>query len=141
MRRIIQRKDTAMSPHFEAIGIVVSDMGKSLAFYRQLGLDIPADADDQPHVEASLPGGLRLMWDTAETVRSFDPGWQPAAGGPQVGLAFACDSPSDVDATYDSLVGLGYEGHKAPWDAPWGQRYAMMHDPDGNSVDLFAPAG
>jgi catechol 2,3-dioxygenase-like lactoylglutathione lyase family enzyme len=130
-----------MSPHFEAIGIVVSDMGKSLAFYRQLGLDIPADADDQPHVEASLPGGLRLMWDTADTVRSFDPGWQPAAGGPQVGLAFACDSPSDVDATYDSLVGLGYEGHKAPWDAPWGQRYAMMHDPDGNSVDLFAPAG
>jgi catechol 2,3-dioxygenase-like lactoylglutathione lyase family enzyme len=130
-----------MSPRFEAIGIVVSDMGKSLAFYRQLGLDIPADADEQPHVEASLPGGLRLMWDTADTVRSFDPGWQPAAGGPQVGLAFACDSPSDVDATYDSLVGLGYEGHKAPWDAPWGQRYAMMHDPDGNSVDLFAPAG
>jgi catechol 2,3-dioxygenase-like lactoylglutathione lyase family enzyme len=130
-----------MSPRFEAIGIVVSDMGKSLAFYRQLGLDIPADADDQPHVEASLPGGLRLMWDTADTIRSFDPGWQPAAGGPQVGLAFACDSPSDVDATYDSLVGLGYEGHKAPWDAPWGQRYAMMHDPDGNSVDLFAPAG
>ena len=130
-----------MSPRFEAIGIVVSDMGKSLAFYRQLGLDIPADADDQPHVEASLPGGLRLMWDTTDTLRSFDPGWQPAAGGPQVGLAFACDSPSDVDATYDRLVGLGYEGHKAPWDAPWGQRYAMMHDPDGNSVDLFAPAG
>ena len=32
-----------------------------------------------------------------------------------------------------------YEGHKAPWDAFWGQRYAMIRDPDGNEVDLFAP--
>jgi catechol 2,3-dioxygenase-like lactoylglutathione lyase family enzyme len=126
-------------PRLDAIGIVVSDMGKSLAFYRHLGLDVPADADNEPHVEASLPGGLRLLWDTVETVRSFDPDWKPASGGPQVGLAFACGTAADVDATYESLVGLGYEGHKAPWDAPWGQRYAMMHDPDGNSVDLFAP--
>jgi uncharacterized glyoxalase superfamily protein PhnB len=26
----------------------------------------------------------------------------------------------------------------APWDAFWGQRYATVLDPDGNSVDLFA---
>jgi uncharacterized glyoxalase superfamily protein PhnB len=25
-----------------------------------------------------------------------------------------------------------------PWDADWGQRYAQVKDPDGNSVDLFA---
>lgn len=29
-------------------------------------------------------------------------------------------------------------GHKAPWDAFWGQRYAVVVDPDGNLVDLFA---
>ena len=127
------------APRLDAIGIVVSDMGKSLAFYRRLGLPIPADGDDQPHVEASLPGGLRLLWDTVETVRSFDPEWQPPSGGHRIGLAFACGTAAGVDATYESLVGLGYEGHKPPWDAPWGQRYAMMHDPDGNSVDLVAP--
>jgi catechol 2,3-dioxygenase-like lactoylglutathione lyase family enzyme len=127
------------SPRLDAVGIVVSDMGKSLAFYRRLGLSIPADADGQPHVEASLPGGLRILWDTVETVRSFDPDWQPPSGGQRIGLAFACGTASVVDATYESLTGLGYEGHKAPWDAPWGQRYAMMHDPDGNSVDFFAP--
>jgi len=39
---------------------VVSDMAVTLAFYRRLGLDIPPEADDQPHAEAELGGGLRL---------------------------------------------------------------------------------
>jgi len=34
---------------------------------------------------------------------------------------------------------IGHRAHKAPWDAFWGQRYAQVLDPDGNSVDLFAP--
>lgn len=33
----------------------------------------------------------------------------------------------------------GHEGHLAPWDAVWGQRYATVHDPDGNAVGLYAP--
>jgi catechol 2,3-dioxygenase-like lactoylglutathione lyase family enzyme len=120
------------------IGIVVADMARSLAFYRRLGLDIPADADGEPHVETTLPGGLRLAWDTVETIRSFDPEWAAPSGSPRVGLAFLCESPADVDRAYDTLVAAGHEGHKAPWDAFWGQRYAVMHDPDGNSIDLFA---
>lgn len=128
-----------MAPRFDLIGLVVADMGASLAFYRRLGLDIPPDSDDQPHVEAVLPGGLRFAWDTADTVRSFDPSWQQPTGGPAVGLAFLCDSPSEVDKTHDALVDAGYRSHKAPWDAFWGQRYATVEDPDGNHVDLFAP--
>jgi catechol 2,3-dioxygenase-like lactoylglutathione lyase family enzyme len=123
----------------DLIGLVVEDMGRSLAFYRELGLDLPEDGDGQPHVETTLPGGLRLAWDTRETIRSFDPDWQPASGGQQMGLAFRLDSPADVDAAYERLVSLGYEGHKAPWNAPWGQRYALVRDPDGNSTDLFSP--
>jgi uncharacterized glyoxalase superfamily protein PhnB len=53
-------------------------------------------------------------------------------------LAFLCDSPADVDASYADFVAAGCNGHKEPWDAFWGQRYAMMVDPDGNSVELFA---
>jgi catechol 2,3-dioxygenase-like lactoylglutathione lyase family enzyme len=128
-----------MTPRIEVIGVVVADMARSLAFYRRLGLDFPADADSQPHVEAALPGGLRLAFDTVETVRSFNPEWTPATGGPATALAFACDSPAEVDATYADLVGAGYDGHLEPWDAFWGQRYAVVHDPDGHGVDLFAP--
>ena len=129
-----------MPARLDMIGMVVQDMARSLAFYRQLGLDLPPDADSQPHVETTLPNGLRLAWDTVETIRSFDPDWTPPTGGPRVALAFLCDSPADVDRTYSTLTGLGYEGHKEPWDAFWGQRYAVVHDPDGNSIDLFAPS-
>jgi catechol 2,3-dioxygenase-like lactoylglutathione lyase family enzyme len=128
-----------MTARFAAIGLVVSDMSRSLAFYKLLGLEVPTD--DEPHAEAALPGGLRLMWDTEETVRSIDPSWTPPSGGTRASLAFACDSPADVDATYAAVTEAGHGGHLEPWDAPWGQRYAVVHDPDGNSVDLFAPFG
>ena len=128
-----------MTPRFDVVGIVVADMERSLAFYRLLGLDIPAGAGDQPHVEATIAGGLRIAWDTVDTVRSFDPEWAPPVGGSRISLAFACDDPADVDRVYSELVAAGHVGHLAPWDAFWGQRYAVVHDPDGNGVDLFAP--
>ncbi|MFJ5100146.1 VOC family protein [Streptomyces sp. NPDC088554] len=104
-------------PRFDSVGLVVSDMAASLAFYRLLGLDLPADADTAPHVEASLPGGLRLLWDTEETVRSYDPGWTRPTGGERTGLAFRCTGPAEVDATHDALVAAGYRSHLTPWDA------------------------
>ena len=128
-----------MAARLDVIGIVVDDMAASLAFYRRLGLEFPDGADREPHVEASLPGGLRLALDTVETIRSFDPAWMPAAGSGRMSLAFLCDSPADVDAMFRALVDAGHESHLEPFDAFWGQRYATVHDPDGNAVDLFAP--
>ncbi|MCU1344343.1 MAG: glyoxalase [Acidimicrobiia bacterium] len=127
-----------MTVRLDLVGIVVADMARSLAFYRRLGLDVPADADSQPHVEAQLPGGLRLAWDTVEVIRSFDPHWTPPTGGHGLSVAFACDSPAEVDSTYADLLAAGAAGHLEPWDAFWGMRYAVVRDPDGNSVDLFA---
>jgi len=121
------------------IGIVVQDMAASLAFYRALGVPIAEGQDDAPHVDATLDGGVALAWDTVETIRSFDPGFTPASGGHRIALAFAQESPADVDAVYAGLVAAGHTGHVAPFDAFWGQRYATVLDPDGNAVDLFAP--
>ncbi|MEV7084682.1 VOC family protein [Streptomyces sp. NPDC093085] len=132
---------SASAPGFDAIGLVVSDMAASLAFYRRLGLDLPAVADTAPHAEATLPSGLRVLWDTEETVRSYDPGWTRPGGGGRVGLAFRCADPAAVDATYAALTGAGHRGHLPPWDAVWGQRYAVILDPDGCEVSLFADAG
>lgn len=127
-----------MAPTFTVIGMVVADMAASLAFYRRLGFDIPADKDQEPHVEAPLPGGTKLAWDTATEIQKFDPSWRSPAGSPRMALAFACADPAEVDRIYAELVKAGYEGHKEPWDAFWGMRYAVVHDPDGNGVDLFA---
>ncbi len=127
-----------MNLSLSIIEMVVADMPATLAFYRRLGLSIPADADQQPHVDIEVPGGLRLAFDTRDTIRSFDPGWEEPKGGHRMALAFACDSPAAVDAAYAELTGAGYAGHLPPWDAFWGMRYAVVHDPDGTPVDLFA---
>jgi catechol 2,3-dioxygenase-like lactoylglutathione lyase family enzyme len=127
-----------MAPTFDLVGLPVADMTASLAFYRRLGLDIDPKADLEPHVEVALPGGLRIAFDTHETIRSFDPDFTPPQGG-SISLAFRCADPAEVDSTYADLVGAGHEGHLPPWDAFWGQRYAVVLDPDGNGVDLFAP--
>ena len=129
-----------MTPRLDLIGIVTADMARSLAFYRLLGLSFDDGAEDAPHVEVTLPGGVRLAWDTVDTIRSFDPAWSTPSGGARVALAFDCDTPAGVDATFEQLVAAGADGHLPPWDAVWGQRYAVVHDPDGNSIDLFAAA-
>ncbi|MFI7499722.1 VOC family protein [Streptomyces sp. NPDC049687] len=128
-----------MSTRFDAIGLVVSDMAASVAFYRRLGFAFPDGAEREPHAEARLPGGLRLLLDTEDTVRSFHPGWRAPSGGGRASLALRCEGPAEVDAVYEELVGAGLHGELKPWDAFWGQRYAVVHDPDGNGVDLFAP--
>ncbi len=127
-----------MAPRFDLIGTVVTDMARTLDFYRRLGLEIPAGAESEPHVEITLPNGIRLAWDTVETVRSFHPRWTAPAGSPRASLAFLCADPAEVDRYWKELTEAGHHGELPPWDAFWGQRYAVLHDPDGNGVDLFA---
>lgn len=129
-----------MSAQFSAIGIVTRDLERSLAFYRQLGLDIPDGSENQPHVEVALPGGLRLLWDTLETIQSFDPDYRMPADGHRMSLAFEFASSAEVDDAYAQLT-RDHEGYQEPWDAFWGQRYAVVLDPDGNAIDLFAGLG
>ena len=129
-----------MAARLGLVEIVVQDMARSLAFYRRLGLDVPLEADREPHVDVALPGGLRLAWDTVATIRSFDTEWTPPSGGHRIGLSFRVDTPADVDRAFADVVGAGYSAYKAPWDAFWGQRYAIVLDPDGNAIDLFADA-
>ncbi|GAB3119718.1 VOC family protein [Glaciibacter psychrotolerans] len=128
-----------MAITFNFIGLVVADLGRSLDFYRRLGLEIPEISDDEGHVEAALPGGLRLGWDTIETVRTFDPTWTAPTGSHRVALAFDCETPAEVDRVFAEMTEAGFAVHVQPWDAFWGQRYATLLDPDGNAVDLYAP--
>jgi uncharacterized glyoxalase superfamily protein PhnB len=120
------------------VGLVVQDMARALAFYRLLGLDIPADEDDAAHVEFSGASGLVMGFDTEEAVRASDPLWQAPAGGQRVNLQFEMDSAAAVDAAYERLVAAGAGDYAAPWDAFWGQRFGRVTDPDGNVVSLFA---
>ncbi|HEY6959326.1 MAG TPA: VOC family protein [Candidatus Limnocylindria bacterium] len=122
-------------PRLDAIGIVSADMKESVRFYRLLGLEVPDATED--HLEATLPSGMRLMFDAVSLAKQLDPEWTRPTGHP-FALAFACASPKEVDEIYARIVAAGYRGKAAPFDAFWGQRYATVLDPDGNAVDLFA---
>ena len=124
-------------PNLNAIGIAVSDMAASIRFYRLLGLDVP-ETPDEGHVDAFLPNGVRFMLDSEDVMRSFREDWTRQTGN-QVGIALECGSPAEVDETYARVTEAGFHGDKEPWDAFWGQRYAMLLDPDGVEVSLYAP--
>ena len=128
-----------MSPQLDFFGIVVSDMARSVAFYRRLGLEFPEGAEKDQHVEAPLPGGIRYALDTEEVMRSFDPDWKRPSDGHATGGAFRCESPEEVDWVYRELLEAGAKPYKEPFDAFWGQRYAQLQDPDGTVIDLYAP--
>jgi catechol 2,3-dioxygenase-like lactoylglutathione lyase family enzyme len=123
-------------PELNACGIVASDMARSIRFYRLLGLDVP-ETPEEGHVDTFLPNGVRFMLDSEEVVRSFLPDWSRETGN-QISLAFECADPAEVDEVYARVVAGGFEGEKEPWDAPWGQRYALLGDPDGVRVNLYA---
>jgi uncharacterized glyoxalase superfamily protein PhnB len=111
-------------------------MARSIAFYRALGADMP-ETPGEGHVEATMPNGTRLMLDTEEVMRSFREGWSRETGN-QFGLAFECSSPAQVDEVYARVTGAGFHGEMEPYDAFWGQRYALLLDPDGVEVALYA---
>ena len=69
-----------MGADLRAVGIVVSDMAASLEFYRELGIAIDGGPTDGGHVDVELEGGIRLMFDTEELMRSFDSAFDVGSG-------------------------------------------------------------
>jgi|LakMenEpi03Aug12_release.lakeMendotaPanAssembly.Ray.scaffolds.fasta_scaffold304023_3 uncharacterized glyoxalase superfamily protein PhnB len=125
-----------------AIGVVSSNIPRSIEFFTLLGISFPTDGSCEAsadHTEAVLPSGLRLMLDSESLVRSLNPNWDwPPENSQTTLLAFDCVSPTNVDAVFQLIVNAGFTSATDPWDAFWGQRYAQVRDQDGNTYDLFA---
>jgi catechol 2,3-dioxygenase-like lactoylglutathione lyase family enzyme len=129
---------TDVSANLGYIYIIVDDMARSLTFYEHLGFTFPPEAFAETHVQAELKNGLLVFWEHVSSVRTYAPDYHPAPYG-RVGLAFQQESPAAVDALFAKFQRLGYRVDRTPWDAPWGHRYAIAYDPDGNSIQIFAP--
>ena len=123
-----------MGPVLNQVNLVVRDMAASAAFYRRLGVDLPADADVHVQVEFE---GLSLELDDATSARWWHAGWR-AEPGPRVVLTFRLESRAAVDATYADLTGVGHPAVQPPFDAFFGSRYAIVSAPDGNDVALMS---
>ena len=108
-----------------AITLAVADMARSVAFYRDcLGLPLLYGGPDAAFASFRVGAGYLNL-----TGQSPDFAWWGRA-------IFYVD---DVDALYQRLTALGLTTDTAPADAPWGERYFHIKDPDGHELSFARP--
>jgi hypothetical protein len=118
------------------VGVIVEDMPRALEFYRRLGVSIPEESDELEHVEVAM-SGLTFFLSTTGAQARWDPARrEPAAGGYRILLEFYVEPAEALDAKYAELTGYGYASHCAPLDVSPTTRFAMVDDPDGNTILL-----
>jgi catechol 2,3-dioxygenase-like lactoylglutathione lyase family enzyme len=126
------------------IGLMTRDMTKSLEFYRCLGIDIPSDSEGKTHVEVKMSGGLTFFLDSNPA--RWDPGFTnedgaeppaPSSRYPSI-LEFYLKDRAVLDAKYKELTGFGYRSRRAPYVTSFGMYFALIYDPDGNTILLSA---
>src|SRR5262245_30536578 len=128
----------------EQINIVVRDMTRSLAFYRLLGVsidEVPAEWAEwaRHHVNGVASNGVRVEFDSVAFAKQWNPGLDEAKLGSAVIPIFHVSSRGEVDQVHARVTAAGHRSHKSPEDAFWGARYAIVEDPDGNSVGIMSP--
>ena len=62
----------------------------------------------------------------------------PEADRPRVMLEFYLKERAAVDAKHSEMTGFGYESAHAPYVTSFGMYFALINDPDGNTVLLSA---
>src|SRR4051794_16825948 len=118
-----------------AVAVSATDLSRAAAFYQLLGFAFPPIEAGTLHLESA--GGGRLMIDAAALLAELN-GGPPRPGNPS-GFALLFASPAEVDEAAGRVAAAGHTVVHQPFDAPWGQRYATVADPDGYRVDLFCP--
>jgi catechol 2,3-dioxygenase-like lactoylglutathione lyase family enzyme len=107
-----------------AVTLLTIDMDKAVAFYQALGFHLlyggPREAFTSFRVGA---GYLNLQVDPAGSVRE-------AIWGRVVFWV------ENVDVLYQRALEAQFAPESAPTDAPWGERYFHIHDPDGHELSF-----
>jgi hypothetical protein len=122
------------------IGVIVEDMPRALEFYRRLGVDVPEGSEDKPHVEVKM-SGLTFFLNTNQRQAKFDPVRMKASGGYRMILEFYLKQKEQVEAKYAEMIGYGYASHAAPYMVSPTLCFAMINDPDGNTILLSGSVG
>lgn len=128
----------------EQINIIVRDMQRSLAFYRLLGVSIEAGRGPEwdewaaHHANGVAANGVRVELDSVAFAKQWNPGLDEAKLGSGVIPIFHVSAREEVDRVHARVTAAGHRSHKAPEDAFWGARYAIVEDPDGSSVGIMS---
>jgi catechol 2,3-dioxygenase-like lactoylglutathione lyase family enzyme len=107
-----------------AVTLVTADMSTSCAFYGALGFESVVGGPDASFTTYRVGEGFLNV--------QFDPEHAPipAIWGRVIFWV------ADVDVMYDRAVTSGYAPEMPPSDAPWGERYFHVRDPDGHELSF-----
>ena len=120
--------DAPVEPHIEslsAITLATGDMRRAVRFYEALGFPLKFGGPQQAFTSFAFGGSyLNLIVDTRAPVS-----WWGRV------IIYV----SDVDAIYDKALAAGLKPSLEPSDAPWGERYFHITDPDGHELSFARP--
>lgn len=110
-----------------AITLACSAMARSVGFYRALGFEVAFGGPDAAFTTLRAGSGFLNL--------QLDPAHAPL---PQI-WGRAIFWVDDVDAVHARALAAGLEPEAAPADAPWGERYFHLRDPDGHELSFARP--
>lgn len=108
-----------------AVTFFVADMERSVRFYQSLGFRLLYGGPDAAFSSFAVGTGY-LNLTTGE-------------GAPDTRWGRVIFHVSDVDAFYHRALDLGCAPEAPPRDAPWGERYFHLRDPDGHELSFARP--
>jgi catechol 2,3-dioxygenase-like lactoylglutathione lyase family enzyme len=110
-----------------AVTLVSKDMRHAVGFYRRLGFDLLYGGDDADFSSFQVGSGF-LNLQLRTDFRHLAEPWGR--------VIFWVD---DVDAMYQRALRSGMSPEAEPADAPWGERYFHLRDPDGHELSFARP--
>ena len=109
-----------------AVTLVTHDMARSVRFYRDLGIPLRHGGEQASFTSLLVgPAYLNLI--------------ARPASGPRSWWGRVIFYVSDVDAFCSRAVAMGLQPDTAPADAPWGERFFHLTDPDGHELSFARP--
>lgn len=125
-----------MKPVINLITIWTDDISKMKTFYNEvLGFKIKNDLGNYVEFENN---GVRFAICLRNVMYDYSSEYTKKTVGQGFELAFPCESPDDVDKTFNRLIDMGATPIHEPQNMPWNQRTALFADPDGNIHEIFA---
>jgi uncharacterized glyoxalase superfamily protein PhnB len=91
------------------------------------------------HASGVTSNGVQVEFDSVAFAKQWNPGLDGAKLGSATIPFFRLAARDEVDRVHARVTAAGYRSQKAPEDAFWGARYAIVEDPDGNAVGITSP--
>ncbi|HET8852558.1 MAG TPA: VOC family protein [Ktedonobacteraceae bacterium] len=128
-----------MALQLSMVGLTVQDMEKSKEFYRRLGLAVPEENPKQPPLMINMEGEFTLFL-APGSIQSERTASGEHIENYRVLFEYYVKSQAAVEAKYAELIGYGYQSYRAPFLYANGMYYALINDPDGNTILLAGDA-